>query len=489
MGGLIRAAFSIYRKERTIMSFTVRFWTFSKKYNSTKRPANSNATTYNCVVKDGTGIINPKIVLDLGRTADPAAFNYCQIPNFNRYYFIREWSFDKGMWTASLECDVLASYKTEIGSSNLYILRAAGAYDGNIVDNLYPCKTGSDFVQESITAPYIVAGTYIVGCVSRNGDYGSIKYYALTTSEIRTLCAYLVSDVITDTANGFTISDASYALQNSIVDPVQYIKSCVFIPLSRADLVTTPVSQINVFDWDVPNLTTGHELNGNRVRKTFSVPITKHPDTLSRGNYVNAAPYTLLTLYFPPFGVLEIDTSVTCNASTLDLILDIDLLSGKGLLTVQCNGNVLNKVESMIGVPIQLSQVTRDYVGAVSSIASGISGAISGVLLGGPAGIAGAVGSAVGGIGNAIQSMAPRSQTIGSNGGFAALAGAAQLGHQFFRPVDDDLAHNGRPLCEKRTISTLSGYMLIQDGDVPINGTRTEGEQIRAYLEQGFYYE
>lgn len=468
------------------MAIQVKFWNFTKKFNSTARPS-ATGTTFNCTIKEGSGVVAPKIVLNTATA--PVNWNYCQIPHFGRYYYVREWFYDEGRWTANLECDVLATYKTEIGSSNLYILRAAGAYNGDIVDNLYPCKTGADFVQEPITSPYIVAGTYIVGCVSKSGDYGSIKYYALTTSEIRTLCAYLVSDVIQDSANGYSINDASLALQNSIVDPIQYIKSCVFIPLSRSDLVTTQVNTITVFNWDVPNLTTGHELNGNRVRKTFSVPITKHPDTVARGNYVNSAPYTLLTLYFPPFGVLEIDTSVTCNATDLDLILDIDLLSGKGLLTIECNGNVLNKVESMIGVPIQLSQVSRDYIGAVTSIANGVSGAISGILTGGPAGIAGAISSGISGVGNAINSLAPRSQTIGSNGGFAALAGAAQLGHQFFRPVNDDLTQNGRPLCEKRVVNTLSGYMLVQDGDVPINGTRAEAESVQALLQGGFYYE
>ena len=468
------------------MAFYVNFYNFTKKFNSTARPSGSPGATFTCTIKEGSGIIKPVIKLN---TSSPISYNYCFITHFNRYYYVREWYYDTGFWYANLECDVLASYKTEIGNSNLYILRAAGAYNGDIVDNLYPCKTGSDFVQESITVPYIVAGTYIVGCVSKDGDYGSIKYYALTTSEIQTLCGYLVSDVIQDVSNGYSINDASLALQNSIVDPIQYIKSCVFIPLSRGDLVTTQVNTISVFNWDVPNLTTGHELNGNRVRKTFTVPITKHPDTVARGNYVNAAPYTLLTLYFPPFGVLEIDTSVTCNAANLELILDIDLLSGKGLLTVMCNGNVLNKVESMIGVPIQLSQVTRDYIGAVTSIAGSIGGIVGDFVKGGAAGIAGGIGSSIAAVGNAINSLAPRSQTIGSNGGFAALAGAAQLGHQFFRPVDDDLTQNGRPLCEVRQISSLSGYMLIQDGDVPINGTREEAEEIQRLLQGGFYYD
>ena len=471
------------------MGFTVTFYNFEKRNNSTKRPGSDvTQTSYTCKVLNGTGMINPKIELDIGLTSNPQAFNYCYIPDFKRYYFVREWNFDRGLWIGTLAVDVLATYKNYIGASNLYVLRAAGAYDGNIVDNKYPVKTACDFVNTPITAPYIVAGTYILGCVSKNGDYGSIRYYALDTSEIRTLCNYLTSDVIQDPTNGYSLNDASYALQNSLVDPVQYIKSCVFIPYSRSDLVVTQTNSVTVFNWEIPSMT-GYVLNLNRNRKTFSIPITKHPDTNSRGNYVNAAPYTLLTLYFPPFGVIEIDTSVTCTASTLELILDTDLLTGKGLLTIKANGVTLNKVEAMIGVPIQLSQVTRDYIGAVTSIANGVAGAVSGVAAGGAGGIAGAIGAGISGIGNAIQAMAPRAQTIGSNGGFAALAGAAQLDHQFFRPVDDDIAHNGRPLCQKRVLSTLSGYMLIQDGDVITDGTSTEADQIRNYLETGFYYE
>ena len=101
---------------------------------------------------------------------------------------------------------------------------------------------------------------------------------------------------------------------------------------------------------------------------------------------------------------------------------------------------------------------------------------------------AGAIG-AISGIGNAIESLMPRANTIGTTGTFAANHGDFKLDFQFFRPVDDDNTHNGRPLCDVRTISTLSGYMLIQDGDVAINGTSTEDAKIRNYLETGFYYE
>ena len=249
--------------------FNVTFYSLQKRNNSTKRPAATTpSVSYDCIVRNGTGIINPKIELDYGLTTNPSGYNYCYIPNFGRYYFIREWTFDTGLWIGSLSVDVLATYKDIIGGSNLYILRAADAYDGNIIDNKYPCKTNCDYVHESIIAPYIVAGTYILGCVSKNGDYGSIIYYALDTAEIRTLCHYLTADAIQDPINGYSLNDASYALQNSLVDPVQYIKSCVFIPYSRSDLVVTQTQNVSVFNWEVPNMT-GYILNNNRNRKTI----------------------------------------------------------------------------------------------------------------------------------------------------------------------------------------------------------------------------
>lgn len=473
------------------MSFIVRFWQFSKKYNSTKRPAISDATEYNCVVKDGTGIINPKIVLDIGRTAEPADFNYCRILKFNRYYYVREWTFDKGLWTATLECDVLATYKDEIGASNLYILRAANAYNGDIIDNLYPCKTGASFNSTAITDPFehAGAGSYVVGVISPRGMYGSITYYILDRTGLATLCNYLINDAVS-LANNFSWSDATQALQNSIVDPLQYIKSVVWLPFPYTELPYSPQqpANLNIFSWAVPN-TNAQLLFGATVVKNYSFTVKKHPDTNTRGNYVNAAPYTLATLCFPPFGNIEVDTTVLCNASTLDAELRIDCLSGKGILTISANGYILNRVEGQIGVPIQLAQVKSDYIGAVSSIAGGVSGAISGALTGGPAGVARAISGGIGAIGNAINSLAPRAQSIGSGGGFAHLRGDFELDFQFFRPVNDDLTHNGRPLCEKRTISSVGDYMLIQDGDVAIDGTRTEGERIKEYLQGGFYYE
>lgn len=467
------------------MSFTVNLYTLAKRDNSTKQPTGTG-TSYGCVLKHGSGIMRPSISLNFGLTADPSRYNYAYIPAFERYYFIEEWFFENALWTASLKIDVLATYKTEIGNSSLYVMRAAADSNGAITDLLYPARTGCSFASDTKANPW-GSSSFIIGCVSKSASMGSIKYYAVGSGQLAVLCNMLMDSeqIITET-NGFNLEDASQALQLSLVDPIQYVKTCIMLPVSYTELVDYGSSEaVKVFNFDVP--IQGIVIAPNtRVSKTYSFSIQKHPDTNSRGNYVNSAPFTNITLTIPPFGCIDIDTSVTCNASTLSVDVDIDPITGKGVLVVKCNGIILNRLESQIGVPISLSSVTRDYVGGVTAAAGGVSSAIGGMLSGN---IGGAVMGAMNGIGNAVQSLMPRSQTVGSTGAFVSNRGDFRLDHQFFRPIADDNTHNGRPLCAVRKINTLSGYMLIQDGDVAINGTSAEDKEIRNYLETGFYYE
>lgn len=465
------------------MGFTVKLFTLSKRDNSTKRPT-GNGTEFSCILKSGSGILHPTISLDLGKVNDPSQYNYAYIPDFDRYYFIEEWYFERALWTASLKVDVLATYKTEIGNSNLYVMRASGVHDGNIIDTLYPAKSGCSFASDTKTNPWWDDISYIVGVVSRDGNMGSLAYYGMSGTAIHTMCQNLLDNCVTEN-NGFSTADASLALQLSLVDPMQYVKSCMALPVSMNEISNIgSASEVYAFNWDTG--ATGYKiLLAPYINKSFSFSIQKHPDTASRGNYVNSDPFTKITLTLPPFGTIDIDTSVTCNASTLTADIRIDPVTGKAILTISCNNIVLNRVESQLGVPISLSSVTRDYVGMASSALGSLSGVVGGALSGD---VAGTIGS-LSGIGNAVKSAMPRASTIGTTGGFASAMGTFRLDHQFFRPIADDNVHNGRPLCAMRTLNTLSGYMIIQDGDVPINGTSSEDAQVRQYLESGFYYE
>ncbi len=465
------------------MGFTVRLFTLSKRDNSTKRPT-GNGTEYSCIIKSGSGILHPTISLDLGKVNDPSQYNYAYIPNFDRYYFIEEWYFERALWTASLKVDVLATYKTEIGNSNLYVLRCASEHNGSIIDTLYPAKSGCTFTSDIKSNPWTSGMAYVMGVVSQNATCGSLAHYAMGRASFTAICQFLLSDVVTEN-NGFSIDDCTIELQRSLVEPLQFIKSCVLLPVPVSATHGTSGGQVYVWGWNTQQ--GGKLLDENTaIVKTYTFDIQKHPDTASRGNYVNSAPFTAITLTIPPFGTFDIDTSVTCNASTVTATIRIDQITGKGTLTVTCNGIVLNRIEAQIGIPISMSSVTRDYLGAVSNIGGAISGMAEGALTGGMGGM---IAGGFSGIGNALKSLQARANTIGTTGSYGSLIGDFRLDHQFFRPIADDNTHNGRPLCAKRTLNTLSGYMIIQDGDVAINGTSTEDAQVRQYLETGFYYE
>ena len=470
------------------MSFEVKLYKFKKRDNSTKRPSGTGSEAphiFNCVLKHGSGILHPTISLDLGKTTAPTDYNYAYISEFQRYYFIEEWYFEEALWSASLKVDVLATYKSEIGSANLYVMRCASEHDDNIIDTLYPAKSGCTFDSDTgYTNPWTQGMTYVVGVVSQTATCGSQTHYGLLRPAFTGLCSWLLSDVVTS-ANGFSIDDCTLQLQRSLVEPLQFIKTCVLLPVPIGDTHGSAGATVNVYGW--ASNTTGKVLTENdAIVKTHTYTLRKHPDTNSRGNYVNSAPFTAITLTLPPFGSIDIDTSVTCNATSLTITIRIDQITGKGTLTIECNGIVLNRIEAQIGIPISMSSVTRDYLGAVSNVGGAIGGMAEGYLTGG---LAGGVLGGLSGIGNAIKSLQARSNTIGTTGAYGALLGDVKLDYQFFRPIADDNTHNGRPLCAKRVLNTLSGYMIIQDGDVSINGTSAEDAQVRQYLETGFYYE
>lgn len=474
------------------MSFNVTFYNFNKHYNSTKRPgaSDSEKKVYSCNILRGSSIYNPKIELDIGLTSTPARYNYCVIPAFDsRYYFVKEWTFSDGLWIANLQEDVLASWKTTIGHTSRYILRAANAFDGNVIDDFYPCKTNCSYHTDTLNIPY-TTGCYILGIVSKLGAYGSIAYYVMDSANMARFVQGLMTDIVgegTNPLNGFSLNDASLALQVSLIDPIQYVKSVMWCPFDMTDLTYTAATQLDVFKWTLSNVSCGM-LYGKTLSKTYEFTLTKHPDTQSRGNYVNTKPYTNITLNFPPFGNIEIDTSVTNNASKLNIELDYDIFTGSGQLRVICNGIVLNQINTQLGVPVQISQVTRDYLGAAQSVVSGVGSVVSGALTGG-AGLAGGIAGGVNAIGDAVRAIIPRSNTIGSNGNYSVLNYQPRLDYQFFRPVADDLTNKGRPLCQFRAPENIGGFMIVQDGSIEGATTFMEGEEIRRLLETGFYFE
>lgn len=481
------------------MAFYVRLYTLNKRENSTKRPE-GDGNLQRCILRRGSSLMTPVLEFDFGTDTDsnPIEYNYCYIPQFERYFFIEDWTFSGALWIASCRCDVLATYKTEIGATSLYILRASAASDGAITDTLYPAKTGCTFDSTVVSTPWILSGgTFVIGVVNQEPTIGGLCYFAMTPSQVASVLDALLADSFLSN-NSVTIAGVSKDALKGLIDPVQYIKSAVYIPVAKSYL-GGDLTSFRLNGWSAGFGSLGTEaINVNQARylvtKTFTIP--KHPQAASRGVYLNQAPFSVYTLTIPPFGTIDIDSTVLRNASSLTAEVTIDLPTGLGILTVTCNGIVLNRLEANVGVPVQLSQVSRDYVGGITSVLSGVSsiagGVAGGIATGGAMGVVtggSGVASGLSSIGDAVKALTPRAESVGSGGSYAQLVKDWRLDAQFFPIVDEDNAHNGRPYCKLATPASLGGYMMIRDGDVAISGTSAEDAAVRSYLQTGFYYE
>lgn len=475
------------------MSFRVNMHQFEKRDNSTKRPSGDGTVLW-CNLRRGSSLITPVMEFDFGAAAadNPIYYNYMYVPEFKRYYFIEDWTFSGGLWIASCICDVLATYKTEIGSTSMYVLRASGASNGNITDEMYPAKTGCSFEHEVFTTPWtLTGGKFVLGIVNQNPTIGGLCYFIADNTSMANLIHSLLSDDFIN-GNGVTIDGVTKDAMKGLIDPAQYIKSAIYIPYACSGNTWAP-AYVNGWQWDAqpgarPEISEAVDVTGSYVTVSHVFDIPKHPQASSRGAYLNQAPFSVYTLMVPPFGVIQLDSTILRNASQVGVSIRVDLPTGLGIMQVSCNGVAMHRLEAQVGVPVQLSQVSRDYVGAVSSILSGAASVTAGALSG-PAGIAGGIGAGVGAIGDAVKAMTPRAQTMGSGGSYAQLLTDWRLDAQFFSVVDEDNTHNGRPLCEMRTPASLGGYMIIRDGDVAIPGTSAEDSRVRDYLQTGFYYE
>lgn len=122
----------------------------------------ANEYTLTGTLRDAANIINPVIMV----ATDPTPYNYCYIPQLNRYYYVDEITvYRKNVWVVTLKCDVLMSFKDEIKKLRVVTSRLANGsayYGDGVPRGVKPTKTVSNF-----TSPFVERGSLI--CVTRGG--------------------------------------------------------------------------------------------------------------------------------------------------------------------------------------------------------------------------------------------------------------------------------------------------------------------------------
>lgn len=437
---------------------------FSKRINSTKQP--SGGTVVSCTLKEPTSVMNPVFLL----TNYSLAYNYIQWGA--RYYFVNDIVVVHNN-LAEFHCttDVLATFKSDIGSSSEFVLRASGAYNPYVTDVLYPALADTDLVNLSLSGLAVNStGIYVLGVVGGDAT-NTVSYYTLGAGSFSSLMTALFTDTY------LTATEISTELQKELVNPFQYIVSCYWYPFTTSQIAGSMASI--KFGWWDSGVYGGLLAESQRIVSidtTFSPP--RHPQASTRGTYLNDAPYTKYTLNCYSFGSIPLNPSPFVDGDAGAIEIDVDVFTGIAQMYVACDGARMFTAISQFGVPMQINQNTANVVGGAVSALSGAVNMAIGNVVGGASGIASAISSAF-----------PQVQSQGANGSKVAFMQTPNIVAEFRNISDEDNLTLGRPLCKVYTMSSLGGYIKCANVDISTSASDSEKERIVSFMEGGFFYE
>ena len=496
---------------------TITLYKIEKKTNSTKRATSSDPSKLysNVVLKENTSVLNPIIIIRFDSEENIALYNYCFITEFSRYYFIDDYVYThNGVIELHCTCDVLASFKNQIGTQWAYILRSATGYRLSLPDHKFPLS-GEVFTNSthpiandgspiwtSTHTPWVnnyAQGIYVIGVISKSSSPGgSLSYYAMNSSQFEQFKTLFLGDTSWAVGSfaGFEISEE---LWKSLFNPIQYIATCRWFPVSS--IQGTASTTIDIGWWTLSNCPCVKLSTLYIDIPTIQFPLP--PNEIVDSAYKNLPPFADYKLYIPPFGEFTLDGfkvgKLISNIvyGTIRAYIRIDIVSGKGALLVTYNPpddnnsqhtSVLVWDTEQISVDVSFGQINSDVVGAIRAGANAAIEMAQGITTLNPAAI---VGGAVGGLIEGTVALTPNAQ-FRSGGGSLAIYQSLdfRLIATYKKQVEQDYDDFGGLVYMSDRINNHSGFILTEDAHIEIFGaTKTEVDRIKAYMDGGFFYE
>lgn len=496
-------------------SVNITFYQFEKRSNSTLQPT-GEGELFQCQIFDPCSMISPKIKLSFPSGAgNPTLWNYAYIGDFTRYYFVRDWTWENGLWVADLVEDCLTSWKNYIYNSTQYVLRAASTFNPTVVDTVFPAASQPGYEIVTGANPWtdnINNGTFVLSVIGSGVQgFGAASYYSLSNVAFNSLRSALLSNI--DYLN-ISTDEISQELSKALFNPYQYIVSATWFPragmFQNAGMVT---SSIATGWWDMSISGSAYFIDESSdtytIYQTFRLP--KHPQASERGRWLNAPPYMSYTLYMPPFGEIVLDGAILVTASEIFTTIVIDAYTGLAHLYVSLDdpaggmpGNIISTTSAQVGVTVPLAQIAYNPIEAADNIVPlAVAGAVQGLFsIGGSAEINTdnvfqnvqnalvAMGSGVAnGIGDALSHKYSTVQYKGAPGTVSTYKGNTYLAARYFQLVADNNEDFGRPLCTRRQLGTLRGFVQCADADIALPATAQEIEAVKKALINGFFME
>lgn len=143
-----------------------------KLYNNTSAP-NYVSKTITLVeelsgtLRESTSIVDPVVTIE---RSSPVGFNYVQIPEFGRYYYVTGVSSEiNGLIAISLHCDVLMTYASEIRNMDAIVKRQENEFNLYLDDGIF--KAYQNTKHKIIAFPYgFTQYSYILALAGNSGS-------------------------------------------------------------------------------------------------------------------------------------------------------------------------------------------------------------------------------------------------------------------------------------------------------------------------------
>lgn len=440
---------------------------FSKRKNSTKRPAGQGASV-SCLLKSSTTFQNPTFKLKLSLNS-ALSYNYLQWAD--HYYFIDSTtSISNDMVEITASEDVLATYRNEISSYTCFIERSSQqntlANDPMYIPTEDWILTTRNVSHKEKIMNSSYSQQYIIRVVSRTG----VASYYITGSQLNDLLDYMYTesnfaDVITD------------ALTKLVFDPFKYIVDLKWIPFTRDAFKNVSRETINLGFWD-SGVVASRIDDDTVVNFSYSFAFNNPLYAITDFRYY-ASSFSNYFIKLPFIGIVclnpyKIDESV--NA-----VYQFDATSGLCNVFLQSKQVIFASYQFQLSVPVQIGYATSNTAQLTTSALS-LAGNI-------------AQGNVAQGIGDGINAFrsisAPETSMLGTIGNISNILNNQILEFNCYTclSIDPDGASEGYVDGTTRNIGSLSGFVKCRDASIQIAGFEGDQEEVNNYLNSGFYFE
>lgn len=474
-----------------------------------------------CRFKQDVSIVNPIFIISDKKNIFPQSpdetnvytFNYIYVPKLGRGYWIADWTYTPGAWEAACNVDVLGSFP--LPARQMYIVRASDDFDTSVRDAspiITNATTAATYSWGWPFADTVGDGRFIVGIIGRSGgQFGAVTYYVMTSAQILTLMYSLMGD--TGYLN-ISTSEISAGLQRGLINPIQYIASCMWVPW--VPTVSQTVTSIDCGWWTF-NVSAGIMSTPLKQIEFTTKTFDLHPQINSVGQWLMQSPYSSVKIFCPPWGLFDVplnayNFSDFINAEkkpAVGIQCFADAISGQATLDLSILGWQNNDyttrgqfayATTQLGITIPLAQSTQNAYTAATAIAGNVASAIdasasSGTAITGSPAIDRFIQQTSGRIAGKIAEIKGRAleyitgaaavaaqckgadiplvNVVSSAGSYLNVGRSWSMASLFSSVKAVDNEHIGKPLCKKDYLQNHTGYVKVMNPEYTATQTAT----------------